>query len=346
MCLHSSQFLLARSMQRWPNEGIVVLPRAFYLRGGFVMMIRIARGWEIPESKVTPETLVLGRRRTLGLGLGGALATFVPQLGHTQQSVPRNQRYDPGRPITPAQIVTTYNNFYEFGSDKDIWQAAQALPMHPWVIHIEGLVSKPLTIAVDDLLKQVPLEERVYRHRCVEAWAMTVPWTGFPVGALIKLAAPLSSARYVAFQSLVDAKYMPGVAEPFFPWPYVEGLTIEEANNELAFIATGLYGKPLPPQNGGPIRLVVPWKYGFKSAKSLAKITFTDRRPQTFWETVSPQEYGFWANVNPEVSHPRWSQATERLLGSDERVPTQIYNGYGEWVAGLYANKKDKRLFM
>jgi sulfoxide reductase catalytic subunit YedY len=207
------------------------------------------------------------------------------------------------------------------------------------------MVAKPRTIDIDDLLKQVQLEERVYRHRCVEAWAMTVPWTGFPLSALVKLADPQASAKYVVFETIQD-KTMPGLDAPFYPWPYIEGLTMAEATNDLAFLVTGLYGKPVPPQNGGPIRLVTPWKYGFKSAKAIVKITFTDNRPHTFWEAIQPSEYGFWANVNPAVAHPRWSQASERLIGTDERVPTKLFNGYAEFVGGLYADIKGEKLFM
>ncbi len=207
-------------------------------------------------------------------------------------------------------------------------------------------MAKPRTIAIDDLLKQVQLEERVYRHRCVETWAMTVPWTGFPLSQLVKLADPLGSAKYMVFQTAQDPKSMPGLDTPFYPWPYIEGVTMAEAANDLAFISTGMYGKPLPPQDGGPIRLTLPWKYGFKSAKALAKVSFTDQRPVNFWQAIAPSEYGFWANVNPDVSHPRWSQARERLLGSDEMVPTLIYNGYGDFVASLYVGLGNEKLFM
>ena len=247
--------------------------------------------------------------------------------------------------MTEEKYATTYNNYYEFSEDKNLWRAAQALKQRPWTIKLDGMLKQPRTIGIDDLLKQVSLEERIYRHRCVEAWAMTVPWTGFPLSQLLKIAEPLGSAKYVVFETAQD-KVMPGLDTPFYPWPYVEGVTIDEAGNDLAFISTGLYGKPLPPQNGGPIRLTLPWKYGFKSAKAIVKITFTDKRPTTFWEAIGPSEYGFWANVNPAVPHPRWSQATERLLGSDERVPTQIFNGYAEQVAALYADRKNEKLFM
>jgi sulfoxide reductase catalytic subunit YedY len=226
-----------------------------------------------------------------------------------------------------------------------LWRDAQALHQRPWSIELAGMLAKPRTLDIDDLLKQVQLEERVYRHRCVEAWAMTVPWTGFPLSALVKLAEPLGSAKYVTFETIQD-KAMPGLSAPFYPWPYTEGVTMDEAMTDLAFMVTGMYGKPVPPQNGGPLRLALPWKYGFKSAKAIVKVSFTDQRPHTFWEAIQPAEYGFWANVNPAVAHPRWSQASERLLGSDERVPTRLYNGYGEFVGGLYQDLKGEKLFM
>ena len=303
------------------------------------------RGWEIREGRVTPEHAVL-RRRAL-LGAAGAMAVG-PAIARADVAVPDvkpGPDFKPGRALTEEKYATTYNNYYEFGESKNIWRDAQALKQRPWSIRLEGMLKQPRTLDIDDLLKQVSLEERIYRHRCVETWAMTVPWTGFPLAALVKLAEPLGSAKYVVFETAQD-KVMSGLDSPFYPWPYLEGVTIEEANNDLAFIATGMYGKPLPPQNGGPFRLTVPWKYGFKSAKAIVKITFTDKRPQTFWEALGPSEYGFWANVNPAVPHPRWSQATERLLGSDERVPTMIFNGYGEQVAALYSDRKNERLFM
>jgi sulfoxide reductase catalytic subunit YedY len=316
--------------------------------------------WRISENRVTPENFVL-RRRSLLVGaaaVAGTLSTLkgwaagspppAPPVaaGLPSEAAPRNPAYQPGRPLTAETDATTYNNYYEFSTGKTLYRAAQALRMQPWTIQIDGLVTQKRTLGLEELLRQVTLEERVYRHRCVEAWAMTVPWTGFPLSALVKLAQPLGSARYVQFETAVQRDTMPGLASPFFTWPYVEAVTIEEAANDLAFIATGLYGKPLPPQNGGPIRLTLPWKYGFKSAKSLVKISFVEKRPDTFWAALGPDEYGFWANVNPAVPHPRWSQATERLLGSDERVPTQIYNGYAPQVAALYADKKGEKLFM
>jgi len=207
------------------------------------------------------------------------------------------------------------------------------------------MVEQKMTLDIDDLLKRMPLEERLYRHRCVEAWSMAVPWSGFPMKSLVDLAKPLGSAKYVEMQTFMNPKVAPGQRAPFYPWPYTEGLTMFEATNELAFLVTGMYGKPVPRQDGAPLRLVTPWKYGFKSVKSIVKFTFTDKRPKTFWEALQSSEYGFWANVNPEVPHPRWSQATERVLGMDGRRPTLIWNGYGDFVAQMYDGLKNERLF-
>ncbi|HET8997376.1 MAG TPA: protein-methionine-sulfoxide reductase catalytic subunit MsrP [Acetobacteraceae bacterium] len=328
------------------------------------MFIRRRRGWEIPESRVTPEAAALGRRAALGAGLGagaGLAALGTARAAHawslfdsgpSASPVPLrplparpNPRYVAGRKLTPADAAESYNNFYEFGESKSVADEAQALRVAPWSIELAGMVRTPRTIGLDDLLKQVSLEERVYRHRCVEAWAMTVPWTGFPLADLVRLAEPLGSATYLKFTTLADPKQMPGLHKPWYPWPYTEGLTMQEAMNELAFLSVGLYGKTLPPQNGAPIRLTVPWKYGFKSAKSVVRVEFTDKRPETFWQRMQDSEYGFWANVNPAVPHPRWSQAEERLIGSNETVPTQIWNGYGEFVAAMYADKTKERLF-
>ena len=306
------------------------------------MFIHGRRGWELPERAATPERFVLGRR---SLFAGAAAAGLAPAAARAAAAVV-DTKYPPGRAVTPAKNATTYNNYYEFSEDKDLWEAAQKLPQSPWSIQIGGEVEKPFTIALPDLIKQVQLQDRVLRHRCVEAWAMTVPWTGFPLAELVKLAKPTASAKYIVFQTREDRKVMPGLSEVWYPWPYIEGLTMAEANNDLAFLATGMYGKPVPPQDGGPIRLLVPWKYGFKSAKALAKISFATKRPVNFWQAIAPNEYGFWANVNPAVPHPRWSQRTERLIGEGKRVPTQIYNGYGEWVASLYAGMKNEKLFM
>jgi sulfoxide reductase catalytic subunit YedY len=338
------------------------------------MAIKRKKGWEIPESAATPEAAFFTRRRmvvgglagaaTLGAGAalwgfsghGAAEATAMQQLAAVTPPAEdpsaglypamRNMRYRLDRELTDEKLSTTYNNFYEFGSSKTIWQAAQRLNIRPWEIRIDGMVEKPRTIGIDDLLKVVTLEERLYRFRCVEAWAMAVPWTGFPMKALVDFAAPLSSAKYVRMETFMDPTVAPGQKAGWYPWPYVEGLTIDEATNELTLLATGVYGKPLPRQMGAPLRLITPWKYGFKSIKSIVRFTFTDQRPKSFWEAIQSSEYGFWANVNPKVPHPRWSQATEELIGTNgKRVPTQIFNGYGDFVADLYANRQNERLW-
>ncbi len=322
------------------------------------MLIKPNRPWNIPEAFATAEHVALDRRTLLtGAGVLGAAAIGWPLLGKRSGGeggvdptaslypVARNEKWKIDRPLTAEQLNLTYNNFYEFGSHKEISSASQALNIRPWVMRIEGLVEKPLEIGIDDLIRRMQLEERVYRHRCVEAWSMTVPWTGFPMAELVKLAKPLSSAAYLRIETFHDPKVASGQQQSWYPWPYVEGITLNEATNDLAFLATGAYGKPLPKQMGAPIRLHLPWKYGFKSIKSIVRITFTDKRPKGFWETVQSQEYGFWANVNPEVPHARWSQATERVLGTNSRVPTVIYNGYGEWVAHLYKDTQGQNVF-
>ena len=219
------------------------------------------------------------------------------------------------------------------------------MPLRPWTLKVEGMVEQPREFAIDDLLRTMPIEERVYRMRCVEAWAMTVPWSGFQLSALLDQVRPLASARYVVFETAAMPAVMPGLRQSWYPWPYTEGCTVAEARNELTFMATGIYGRALPQQNGGPVRVLFPWKYGFKSGKSIVRIRLTDRRPTSYWEQIQASEYGFWANVNPAVAHPRWSQATERLLGSNERVPTRIFNGYGEFVADLYRGLENERLW-
>ena len=320
------------------------------------MLVRRRRGWELPESAVTDEAVFHDRRRLvqaiaagpiLAAGLlrgGSAWADADPSAG--LYPAKPNPRYTLDRPLTPEKYPTTYNNFYEFGTDKDIVQAAQALPVRPWTIKIDGMVDKPVTVEIDDLLKKMPLEERLYRHRCVEGWSFTVPWAGFPLAALVAMAKPLGSAKYLKMVTFMDPKIAPEQNKFFYPWPYTEGLTMAEAANDLAFMVTGMYGKPLPKQDGAPLRLATPWKYGFKSIKSIVHFEFTDKRPTSYWEQLQSSEYGFWANVNPEVPHPRWSQATERVLGTDQRVPTLIYNGYGEYVASLYDGLKGEKLFM
>ena len=323
------------------------------------MLIRSRKGWELPESAATPEDVYLNRRSLLKAAAAGPIAAGAAGVLGSSAAlaqdddptaglypVSRNLRYRVERELTSEDDATTYNNFYEYGSHKNIWRAAQALEIRPWTVTFDGLVEQERSVDFDTLIAAMPLEERVYRHRCVEAWAMTVPWSGFPMAALVDYARPLGSAKYVRMETFQDDD-APGFRQFWYPWPYIEGLTIEEATNEMAFMATGLYGKPVPRQNGAPLRLSVPWKYGFKSIKSIVRFTFTEERPVSFWEELQDSEYGFWANVNPEVDHPRWSQATERLLGSGDRVPTRLYNGYGEFVAHLYDGmESSERLFM
>jgi sulfoxide reductase catalytic subunit YedY len=322
------------------------------------MLIKRRRGWELPESVATPEEVFLRRRQLVqGLAVGPILLASGALRAGAQESAPtadlypvaRNSRYrldDRIPEVSDERLVTTYNNFYEFGSHKQISQAAQALQIRPWSVTLDGMVERERTIDVDELIRQMPLEERVYRHRCVEAWSMAVPWSGFPLKALVDLARPLDGAQYLRMETFLDPEMASGQKQFWYPWPYVEGLTMAEATHELAFIATGLYGKPIPKQNGAPLRLAVPWKYGFKSIKSIVRFTFTAERPVNFWQEIQSQEYGFWANVNPEVPHPRWSQAQETPLGSPMKVPTVLFNGYGEFVADLYRGLESEPLFM
>ncbi len=316
------------------------------------------RGWEIPECLATPEHLAFSRRALL---VGGASALALAPYAATAQRVEdlaklpdpsaslypakRNETYKLDRPITDEKINAHYNNFYEFGTSKDIAEPAQALPIRPWTIKIDGMVDKPFAIDIDDLIRKLTLEERAYRHRCVEAWSMAIAWTGFPFRKLVDLAKPLSSARYVRMETFENPKIAPGQRQPWFPWPYVEGLTMAEATNDLTFLAVGAYGQPLVKQHGAPLRLAVPWKYGFKSIKSIVKFSFVDQRPKGMWEVLQPAEYGFWANVNPAVPHPRWSQATEEIIGTGERRATMLFNGYGEYVADIYKGLESERLW-
>ncbi len=282
-----------------------------------------------------------------GLGLRGATAAGEPVDPSTAlYPARRNPAYTITGDVTPEAVNTNYNNFYEYGTSKHVADAAQMLKVRPWTVKFTGMVEKPREVAIDDLLKAMPLEERLYRHRCVEAWAMQVPWTGFPVKKLVEFAKPLGSAKYMVMKTFKDPKMAPGQRSFILSWPYIEGLTMEEANNDLAFMVTGAYGKPLPKVMGAPLRLAVPWKYGFKSVKSIVEISFSDKQPDTTWAALAPEEYGFWANVNPEVPHPRWSQATEEVIGTDDRRPTVIYNGYGAEVASLYSGMKTDKLFM
>lgn len=307
------------------------------------MLIKIAKSWEIPESRATPEHLFFDRRALLaGAGaIGGALvlpADVAAQAAASASLYPakRNETFTLDRAATPESVTGDYNNFYEFGMSKHIAAQAAALKTRPWTVTIDGLVGKPQQVGVDDLIKLMGLEERLYRHRCVEAWSMAVPWTGFPLARIVALADPKPEAKFVRFETFKDPKVAPGQKQTWYPWPYVEGVTIDEAKNDLAFMVTGVYGKALANQYGAPLRLALPWKYGFKSIKSIVRISFVSEQPVSYWEKLQSSEYGFWANVNPAVSHPRWSQATEELIGAGQRVPTQLYNGYAEQVAGLY----------
>ncbi len=320
------------------------------------MLIKSRPGWFLPENLATPEAAFFNRR-SLIKGAGAIAASAALSSCDSKQArankpgadpsakfypAKRNPAFKLDRAITRAEVSEHYNNYYEFGTSKHIADDAQALPIRPWSVSIEGQVEKPFTIAIDDLIKKMPLEERLYRHRCVEAWAMAVPWTGFALRKLIALAKPLSGTKFIEMQTFMKPDVASAQRAPWYPWPYTEGLTMAEAMNDLAFLVTGVYGKPLPKQMGAPLRLAVPWKYGFKSVKAIVRFKFTNTQPRTYWQTVGPDEYGFWANVNPAVAHPRWSQATEELIGTGGKtVPTKIFNGYGEQVAGLY---KDIRI--
>ncbi len=332
------------------------------------MLIKRPRPWEVSENLVTPEHVFMNRRAFLrgssatiagaaALGLAGCgEAAEAPTAGPNSEAAltqkaaelfpyPKNTSIPIDRPLTDESVSSTYNNFYEFGSHKRIASAAEALVSRPWRIEIAGEVDTPIEIDIDELIAQMPLEERIYRLRCVEAWSMTVPWSGFPLAALVDFAKPKSSARYLKMQTFMDPDVASGQRQRWYPWPYTEGLTMAEARNELAFMATGVYGKPLGEQFGAPIRLAVPWKYGFKSIKSVVRFEFTGTKPVSFWEEIAPKEYGFWANVNPEVPHPRWSQATEEVLGTGRRVPTLLFNGYEEQVASIYTGLEVQNLY-
>ncbi len=326
---------------------------------------RIHPDWQLPEKQVTPEIVFFNRRRFIraavgmGAGLSGAIALnscrrplaeadrddFAKTLGRPLPNVTANPAFQKlTGDVTSQEYASRFNNFYEFGGTKDIWQAAQALPAENWKLTVTGLVNNPQTYDQDDLLKAFPLEERIYRFRCVEAWAMVVPWLGFPMQKLLAAVDPKPAAKFVRFESFFDPNITPGPSFSLsnLPWPYQEGLRLDEMANELAFFAVGAYGQTLPKQHGAPIRMVVPWKYGFKGAKSIVNIDFVAEQPATYWNTLSPNEYGFEANVDPQVSHPRWSQATERLMGEGnhwewKQQPTLLYNGYGSYVTQLYA---------
>jgi sulfoxide reductase catalytic subunit YedY len=321
---------------------------------------------DIPSaSEITPESLYLRRREFLrntvlftatSASVGAGLLWLMqgsrasePKSSSANASaltVASSSSFNTSEPQTSYQAITTYNNFYEFGLDKsDPAENAYTLQPRPWILRVEGEVHKPLEVDIDQLLKWFPLEERIYRMRCVEAWSMVIPWLGFPLGDLLKRAEPTSRAKYVAFTSLFDPEQMPGQRRRLLDWPYVEGLRIDEAVHPLTLLAAGLYGKELPNQNGAPLRLVVPWKYGFKGIKSIVTIRLIEEEPPTTWNLAAPREYGFYANVNPEVDHPRWSQATERRIGDFRRRPTLPFNGYAEQVASLYTGMDLRQKF-
>ena len=313
------------------------------------MFLKKNKVWNLKESSITSESVFNSRRKIIkNLAIGSLVvpnASLIPFTAFSSFYPPiTNNFYKVDRDLTKESLATTYTNFYEFGSSKNIWRRAAQLKTDPWLLTIDGLVNKPLTIDVNDLLKKIGgIEERVYRFRCVEAWSMTVPWAGFPVNKILSLVEPKTDAKFIKFETFFNPDIAPGQKQKWYPWPYQEGITVEEAKNDLSFIATGIYGKELPNQNGAPLRLILPWKYGFKSIKSIVKISFVNKRPIGLWEKLAPKEYGFWANVNPNVSHPRWSQKSEQQLGVDGRIPTIIYNGYGDHVASMY-NKLEKNL--
>ena len=337
---------------------------------------RKRRDWEDPTLRVSPEHVYFGRRKFLGVagaaGLGAMTASCLrgdapppaaksavaddPTRGagavaaalkvHAgKYPAKRSPRYTLDRPLTAEAIAAAYNNFYEFGNEKNLLPGyAAKLTLRPWTVQVQGLVEKPKVFDVDDLIREFPLEERLYRHRCVERWSMAVPWTGFPLRALLDRVRPLASARWVRFVSFQrPAEAIGQSRDTWYPWPYYEGLSLAEATNELTLLTTGIYGKPLAPQHGAPVRIVTPWKYGYKSIKSIVSIELTASHPPTFWNDQQPTEYGFVSNVDPTHPHPRWSQAVERMLGEDEDRPTLPFNGYGEFVASLYDGKGNLR---
>ncbi|HVZ38257.1 MAG TPA: protein-methionine-sulfoxide reductase catalytic subunit MsrP [Candidatus Kapabacteria bacterium] len=318
--------------------------------------IIIPRSWQIPERDATPEHLFSGRRRFLqsvGLGAVAFAALGCKPSGRSMstgehRSLPnpnpdlypakRNPKYTLDRALTDEQAAARYNNFYEFSEIKEkVATLVDRFETRPWDLEITGLVNRPVKLTVDELVRKLPLEERLYRHRCVEAWAMAVPWTGIPLARVLGLADPLSSARFVRFTSFLKPDQAPNQREAtWYKWPYYEALQLSEAMNELAMAVTGIYGHELPKQHGAPIRIVVPWKYGYKSPKSVVRIELVAEQPHTFWNDLAPDEYSFLSNVNPAVPHPRWSQASERLIDTGQQVDTRPYNGYGEFVASLY----------
>ena len=319
------------------------------------MLIRTPEAFAPLPSDITPRQVWQQRRRLVQAAAAGvalpAAGGVAAQSGKPERKLPAQaSAFNTMEKQTPYKDVTSYNNFYEFGLDKgDPVRTAGALKTRPWTVSIEGAVGKPMTLGIEDLLKLAPMEERVYRMRCVEGWSMVIPWIGYSLSALIRKVEPTGQAKFVEFVTLNDSAQMPGLRSSVLAWPYVEGLRMDEANHPLTLLSFGLYGELLPNQNGAPLRLVVPWKYGFKSSKSLVKIRFVEKQPLTSWNRSAPQEYGFYSNVNPEVDHPRWSQATERRIGEDgflgRKRATLMLNGYADQVAGLYTGMDLRRQF-
>ena len=308
-------------------------------------MTNLYKSIPIRSSEITPKDVYLSRRDFMkaatvatGAALLAACAPKVTEVSQNAEPVPTSSATDElGDPVNSFEDITHYNNYYEFTVDKQgVAGLVGNFKTTPWTVEVGGLVNKPKTFGIEDLLKNFPQEERIYRLRCVEAWSMVIPWTGFSLAGLLKMVEPTSDAKYVRFETVFRPEEMPGQKSPFYPWPYQEGLRLDEAMNDLAILATGLYGEPNVPQNGAPIRLVTPWKYGFKSIKSIVKIELVSEMPATLWNNIAPNEYGFYANVNPEVDHPRWSQASERRIGELSRRASLPFNGYGEQVAALY----------
>lgn len=308
---------------------------------------------KIAPSEITAEDVYINRRQFMKLGalaLGASILASCAPAVDTKTSIPSTLAPtgeatqqtgltdELGDPATSFEDITHYNNYYEFTTDKEgVAGLSKNFVTNPWTVEVGGLVNKPATFTIEDILKKFPREERIYRLRCVEAWSMVIPWLGFPLSKLLQEVEPTSDAKYVRFQTLMDPEQMPGQNDTYFEWPYIEGLRMDEAMHDLTILSTGLYGKELLPQNGAPFRLVVPWKYGFKSIKSIVKIDLVTEMPTSLWMAASPSEYGFYSNVNPEVNHPRWSQATERRIGELGRQETLMFNGYADEVAQLYA---------
>jgi sulfoxide reductase catalytic subunit YedY len=308
------------------------------------MLIRIRKSYDIMESEITPKEVYLNRRAFMVAGALGAAGVLAPSLlrpplacAAQKLKFTHNRKYSTDEKQNPFSDAAGSNNFYEFSSGKtEVAELAKGFKTRPWTVEVDGLMDKPQTFDIDSIIKAFPLEERVYRHRCVEAWSMVIPWVGFPLSDFIRKCGPTSQAKFVKFTTIFDPKDMPGQRRDVLPWPYVEGLRLDEAMNPLAIFAVGMYGEVLPPQNGAPLRLVTPWKYGFKGCKSIVKVEFTDTQPRNTWNVAAPTEYGFYANVNPHVDHPRWSQARERRIGEFFKRKTLMFNGYEEEVAYLY----------